>query len=378
MTKTGKKDRKFLYKWKGSKLRISDDAVTFHGEQNSMTENQETMHYPIDFFLYYFTDDLMQMIAEQSALYSMQQKPEKPSRITATEIKKFIGISLYMSLVKLSYTRNYWSRDFRIDRVSNTLTLNQFEDIKRFLHFSDNSAHAVDDKLKKIRPIIEHLRNRYKTVNMEEHVNVDEQMVPFKGRSCLRQYNPRKPHNWGYKVWVLCGVSGYAYDFEVYTGKVDNCVIESETDCGASGNVVVRLARSIPSGLNHKLFFDNYFTSPELQIQLAKRGIQSVGTVRSNRIPQCTLRSEAVLKQMGRGSIDEKTALVDGIKISAVRWHDNKAVTLLSTYAGSDPVSEVVRWNRKTKSYEKVKCLRIVSIYNKHMGGVDLIDSLII
>lgn len=120
MTKTGKKDRKFMYKWKGSKLRISDDAVTFHGEQNSMTGNQETLHYPIDFLLYYFTDDLMQMIAEQSALYSMQQKPEKPSRITATEIKKFIGISLYMSLVKLSYTRNYWSRDFRIDRVADT------------------------------------------------------------------------------------------------------------------------------------------------------------------------------------------------------------------------------------------------------------------
>jgi len=70
-------------------------------------------------------------------------------------------------------------------------------------------------------------------------------------------------------------------------------------------------------------------------------------------------------------------AVVDGIEISAVRWHDNRAVTLLSTYAGSEPVSEVTRWKNKAKTHEKVFCPNIVNAYNKHMGGVDLIDSLI-
>jgi len=70
-------------------------------------------------------------------------------------------------------------------------------------------------------------------------------------------------------------------------------------------------------------------------------------------------------------------AVVDGIEMSAVRWHDNRAVTLLSTYAGSDSVSEVTRWNNKAKTHEKVSCPNIVNVYNKHMGGVDLIDSLI-
>jgi len=117
---------------------------------------------------------------------------------------------------------------------------------------------------------------------------------------------------------------------------------------------VIRLARSIPTGINHKLFFDNYFTSPDLQIYLAKQGILSVGTVRSNRIPQCSLQSEVQMKRIGRGAIDEKIAVVDGIEISAVRWHDNRSVTLLSTYAGSEPVSEATRWNNKTKTHEKV------------------------
>ena len=233
------------------------------------------------------------------------------------------------------------------------------------------------DKIKKIRPLVEGLRQRYGTVAMEEHLSVDEQIVPFKGRSCLRQFNPKKPHKWGYKIWVLCGANGYAFDFEVYTGKCDNVLVDEEDDCGASGNVVIRLARSIPQNLNHKLFYDNFFTSPALQVYLAKKGIHSVGTVRANRLPSCSLKSEAEMKKGGRGTIDERTVTADGIQIAAVRWHDNKTVTLLSTYAGSEPVTEVTRWNGRKKSHEKVQCPNIVTMYNKHMGGVDLIDSLI-
>ena len=201
-----------------------------------------------------------------------------------------------MSLVRLSSIRNYWSSEFRVDQVADTMTLNRFEDIKRFLHFSDNSVEG-SDKIKKIRPLVEKLRERYKTVPKEEHLSVDEQIVPIKGRSCLRQHNPRKPHKWGYKVWVLCGASGFAYDFEIYTGKSDNTLLDGEEDCGASGNVVVRLSRSIPHHLNYKLFYDNYFTGPELQMFLAKSGIFSVGTVRANRLPFCSLKSEAQLKK---------------------------------------------------------------------------------
>ena len=49
-------------------------------------------------------------------------------------------------------------------------------------------------------------------------------------------------------------------------------VWESETNCGFSGNVI-RLAQAVPSHVNHKFYFDNYFKCPKLQIFLAKRGI---------------------------------------------------------------------------------------------------------
>jgi len=84
-----------------------------------------------------------------------------------------------------------------------------------------------------------------------------------------------------------------------------------------------------------------------------------------------------MLKKEGRGAIDEKTVIVDGVHLSAVRWYDNKAVTLLSTFVGSEPVTEVNRWNNMSKCRETVKCPNVIKVYNKHMGGVYLIDSLI-
>ena len=100
-------------------------------------------------------------------------------------------------------------------------------------------------------------------------------------------------------------------------------------------------------------------------------------TVRQNRIPHSTLKSDVVLKKLGRGSLDEKVALVDDVEIASVRWFDNRAVTLISTFVGCEPISEVRRWNSRSKTYENVACPNIVAVYNRHMGGVDLMDSLI-
>lgn len=46
-----------------------------------------------------------------------------------------------------------------------------------------------------------------------------------------------KPHKWGYKLFVLCGSSKYAYDFEFYTGNENNSferLLHSEPDFGAT------------------------------------------------------------------------------------------------------------------------------------------------
>jgi hypothetical protein len=51
---------------------------------------------------------------------------------------------------------------------------------------------------------------------------VDEQLCATKARHFLKQYIPIKPHKWGYKLLVLAGISGFAYDIEIYSGQENN------------------------------------------------------------------------------------------------------------------------------------------------------------
>ena len=114
-------------------------------------------------------------------------------------------------------------------------------------------------------------------------VSVAEAMIPFKGRSSLKQYLPKKPVKRGIKVWALAdGHSGYMSAFQVYTGKSGNTL-----EAGMS------LSEAYQNTLLH-VYFDNFFKSPSLLIELAKVGLYACGTVNTNRkgFPQ-TLKETA-------------------------------------------------------------------------------------
>ena len=59
----------------------------------------------------------------------------------------------------------------------------------------------------------------------------------------------------------------------------------------------------------------------------------------------------------------------------AVRWFDNRSVTLASTFVSSLPVQKVRRWEKATRSFREIDRPSIVDRYNHSMGGVDLLDA---
>lgn len=366
-------------KWEKRLIQKTDDELKFLGDTTLPTVVQD-LETPLQFFKHLFPDEIFKMMVTESSLYSAQCRPEKPIVLSENELQQFVGMALYMSIIQLPNTRDYWSPSLGHPKVSEIMSLNRWEELKRFIHFNDNSTFIPrgqpgHDQLHKIRPLLDLLRARMNEVPREEKLCIDEQIVPFKGRSTIKQYNPKKPHRWGYKVFVLSGVSGFCYDFEVFTGASDNVCVANEPNLGASSNVVIRLARTIPRHVGHQLFFDNWFTSIPLQVYLAKGGIHSLGTVRRNRLPGCTLPREPDMKERGR--FEERVCRVDGVDVSAVAWFDNKLVTLLSTFAGSEPSGEVKRYISKEKMHKQIKCPSVVLIYNVHMGGVDLLDSML-
>ncbi|KAF3837733.1 hypothetical protein F7725_009501 [Dissostichus mawsoni] len=98
------------------------------------------------------------------------------------------------------------------------------------------------------------------------------------------------------RKWVRTGISGMICDFDVYQGSVNGIRAKSELEL--SGDVVMKLASTLPEGQNYKIYADNYFTCVPLVVKLLDHGIHYVGTARKVRLPNCNLEDEKSLKPM--------------------------------------------------------------------------------
>ena len=114
------------------------------------------------------------------------------------------------------------------------------------------------------------------------------------------------------------------YDFFIYSQKIEPVL--GQPDLGASSNVVLKLAQSIPVGRNHLLYFDNWFTSLPLMTTLATKKIFCLGTVRMNRLPGIPIIKDKDLMKRGKGSHEEVTTLVEDTEVRVVKWADNRVV----------------------------------------------------
>ena len=145
--------------------------------------------------------------------------------------------------------------------------------ILRFLHFTDNNKNGVDrtdDRLWKIRDLFEIIRTNFsKYYNPTEHLAVDEVIVKFKGKILFKQYIPKKRKRFGIKMFKLCDSTGYTCDMSVYLGKDRQRAAQHLT---ATHATVTNLTRRV-EGFGHKLYMDNFFSSPDLYDDLAQKKI---------------------------------------------------------------------------------------------------------
>lgn len=367
--------------WKKQGMRTSEDDIAFlgdvdYGELGSI----DTMY---GFFSFFLSDEILEKIVQETNLYAIQKEPNSTFSTSVTEVRNYMGILYFMSVIKYPNVRMYWSPKYGFAHIYNCMTLNRFEKLKSLLHFNNNdsllpSDHPRHDKLHKIRPVIDYLNNRFALFPIEQRLSIDEQMCATKISHYLKQYLPNKPHKWGFKLFLLCSITGYAHKFEVYVGE-NNIQEPNEPDLGVTGNVVVRLMKVVPRNINHIVYFDNYYTSIPLACYLHKQKIFCLGTVRTNRLPNNKLPNQQAFmkKSIPRGSFEEHMTTYDGTDVSVTMWKDNKIVTLLSTYVGAEPVQKINRFDKSKKEKVMIDCPQIVKDYNSHMGGVDLLDSYI-
>ena len=191
----------------------------------------------IDYFSFFFSNSLVNLMVEQTNLYAQQFVAQNPGSVlarpggwtpvSAAEMRTFWGLVLHMGLVQKPSVRQYWSGDvlYQTPLYSMVMTRPRFEAIRKCLHYSDNAAcpprgDPAYDRLYKIRPVIDHFGAKFMEAYVPgREVAVDESLVAFKGRLSFRQYIPTKRARYGVKLYKICeSTSGYTYKFRVYEG----------------------------------------------------------------------------------------------------------------------------------------------------------------
>lgn len=129
----------------------------------------------------------------------------------------------------------------------------------------------------------------------------------------------------------------------------------------------MKLLDTFPSGVS--VYLDRFFTS-ELLLDLLfiHREATGTGTLTKNKVPaqvKLKITDDLVLKKQGRGSVDQ-CVRSDG-QIAVIKWHDSKAVRLISNKEGVLPMDKCRRWCKVKKQYIEVDRPFVVKAYNTEM-----------
>lgn len=331
--------------------------------------NQLANGSPVDFYSLLVTDHLFEDIAHQTNIFAQQIMNKGVSKNKSRlklwmptdkeEIKRFLGVIIWMGIVKLPKVIDYWSNDEMLGQsfAKKTMSRNRFE-ILRMFHFSNNEELRKDDRLGKIQRLVDFLNHTFALhFTPDECLCVDESMIPFRGRIIFRQYNKSKRHKYGIKLFKLCTTPGYTSKVEVYGGKKLDSPETTPT------NVVLNLARNY-FGKGHTMFVDNWYTSLDLAEKLVQQDTHLVGTLRKNRR---NLPKDVMTMNLKPGEFSAKE---NKNGITVMKWKDKRDVCLLST---KHSIGFTKKKNKRGIETTKPK---IVIDYNKAKAAVDLSDQM--
>nr|XP_012151413.1 PREDICTED: piggyBac transposable element-derived protein 4-like [Megachile rotundata] len=308
---------------------------------------------PYDVCCAFLTDDIIQSIVSQTNLYAaLQGKRFKPTN--DQEIRAFIGINFLMGINKLPSCRDAWSSIpyLRNEYICRVMNVNRFGWLLSHIYLNDNSPtpareSANYDKLYKIRPFLDKIQE-----------NLRKNYSPGFDQTISSEKTIKR----GYKLWLLADKSGYCYRFDVYTGKVGNQV---------TTNLGEKVVNTITSDLvekEHKIYFDNYFTSANLLENLKSKQINACGVV--NKMRKHLPSFSRNMKSRG-----EYESFVSDTGIMATQWIDNKPVLFLSNFHSPKQHSIVYRRNRMGIR-KSITCPSLIADYNNNMNAVDKFDQL--
>lgn len=303
--------------------------------------------------------------------------------VTAEDMRIFAAHLILLGLLKKPDLEDYWSRKAltRTPFFGQYMSRDKFQNILSNFHVADDSQNPVrgqpgHNPLAKIQPFIDLISEAFKVAYKPAiDISVDEGCCPWKGRLHFRQFNPRKPAKFHIKLFQVSDpATGYVLHFAVFTGK-GSCHRENiamDPTCTTTTQTVLTLcsdAQVLDKG--HVIYFDNFFTSPELLEELYSRTTLACGTCRPRVRGPLILQAKTSPIRLQPG---ESCALRNG-PILAFKWRQTKPknVYMMST---KHVCVESFTGKLLRPGNEPIYKPAAVIEYTKKMGGVDVSDQL--
>ena len=117
----------------------------------------------------------------------------------------YLGLLIHMGLVRFPKLIYHWYQNdlYSCNICPRVMKRDEFRQISSFLHISDNRNSNLNDKLYKVRPLLNLLVKKWQHYYvLGKIICLDERMMKYKGRVSFKQYNPAKPTRWGIKAFV--------------------------------------------------------------------------------------------------------------------------------------------------------------------------------
>ena len=329
---------------------------------------------PVEWFCSMFDDDVYWLLTSETNKYLARKN--KVGDVTEEEMKCVIGVLLLSGYLTPARRRLFWENldDTHNELVCSAISRDRFDFIFRHLHLNDLDKLDKQDKYTKVRPLIDLLNGKFKSMapHSQNH-SIDEAMVPYFGRHGCKQFIRNKPIRYGYKFWVGATENGYIIWFEPYQGA-STPIQENYQKFGLGGSVILQYSdvlKTLYPEATYHFFFDNFFTNVPLLLELSSRKTMATGTIRENRTSNCPLEETSQMKKKGRGSFDYKTT--EG-KVTVCKWNDNSIVSIATNAVPIHPCKNVSRYSRQERKKIQIQQPRVISMYNRFMGGVDRSD----
>ncbi|XP_038052932.1 piggyBac transposable element-derived protein 4-like isoform X1 [Patiria miniata] len=314
---------------------------------------------PMKVFFEYLTDEFFQKVAEQTNKYAndngivnVDGHSKMWSDTTPDEIRALVCLVILMGISPKPSLTSYWSRHPMIETpfFSKTMPRDRFLHLLRYLHFNNNDDDDGSDRLFKLRPVIDALTEKFKTVYVpSQDITTGESVWKFQGPQKCRMY----------KIYKTCqstgDAAGYTWNFKIYAGE----------DRGVKSRVVLDLNEDLLDR-GYNIYLDRWFSSPAFFLQLRDRRTNACGTVRLNRKHMPADLKDVRLKRGERAFRSSEEGLL------ALVWRGKKDVQILSTMHSAS-MELITSKDKDGNVAVKPSC---VAEYERGKCGLDLSDQL--